>query len=149
MKRRDLLSLLAAIPAAGFAPVGFTQGVKDLMSAVKDPLIGLLTSKLGVTDNQAKGGMGSMLTLAKEKMTPANFNQLASVIPTANGYMDSAKQLGAVGTSPLKDMSGLNAAFAKLGIKPEVAQQFVPLVTDYLGKIGGDSVKSLLASVFK
>lgn len=148
MKRRDLLSLLVALPAAGLAPAAYPQGVSDMLKAVKDPLIGMLTSKLGITDNQAKGGMGSMFSLAKEKLSPANFSTLTTAVPTATGYMDTAKQLGAV-AGPLNNMTGLNNAFAKLGISPEIAKQFVPLVTDYIGKLGGAGVQSLLAGVFK
>jgi tartrate dehydratase beta subunit/fumarate hydratase class I family protein len=62
--------------------------------------------------------------------------------------MDTAKQLGAV-AGPLVNKAGLNGALAKLGMKPETVSKFAPTVTDYLGKIGGDSAKNLLASALK
>jgi hypothetical protein len=143
MKRREFLIAVLSVPVIGQA-----QSLKDMAGALKDPLISMLSSKLGVTDKQASGGMGSMLTLAKENLGAADYSKLTSVLPQASSYLDSAKQQGAV-TGPVSNMAGLNKAFAKLGIKPEVANQFVPLVTDYLGKIGGPTVKGLLDTVFK
>jgi hypothetical protein len=143
MNRRHMLLLLAALPMASHA-----QSMSDLAGAMKDPLIAALTSKLGVTDNQAKGGMGSLLTLAKEKLGGGDFSKLTALIPQASKYMDTAKQLGAV-AGPLVNKAGLNGALAKLGMKPETVSKFVPTVTDYLGKIGGDSAKNLLASALK
>jgi hypothetical protein len=143
MNRRHMLLLLAVMPMASHA-----QSMNDLTGAMKDPLIAGLTSKLGVTDNQAKGGMGSLLTLAKEKLGGADFSKLTSLIPQASKYMDTAKQLGAV-TGPLKDKAGLNGALSKLGMTSETVNKFVPVVLDYVGKIGGDSAKSMLANVLK
>ena len=61
-----------------------------------DPLIGGLTSSLGVTENQAMGGVGSVLTLAQEKLAKGEFDQVAKVIPGSSKYLDMAKSLGAV-----------------------------------------------------
>ena len=143
MKRREFLVAFIAIPAVGRA-----QSLKDMAGMAKDPLISMLTSQLGLTDKQASGGMGSMLTLAKEKLGTSDYGKLTSVLPMATNYLDSAKQQGAV-AGPVGNMSGLNKAFSKLGIKPEIANQFVPLVTNYLGKLGGPTVQGLLATVFK
>jgi hypothetical protein len=143
MNRRDMLLLLAAVPVVGQA-----QSLGDLAGALKDPLISMLTSKLGVTDNQAKGGMGSLLTLAKEKMTGGNFGKLTALMPQASKYMETAKQLGAI-AGPLKNMAGLNGAFSKLGMKSDTANKFVPTVTDYVGQVGGDSVKNMLLGALK
>ena len=101
----------------------------------------MLMSNLGLTDNQAKGGMGSMLTLAKEKMSSGDFSKLTGLLPQASKYMDTAKQLGAV-AGPLANMAGLNGAFSKLGMKAETASKFVPTVADYVGQIGGASART-------
>lgn len=149
MNRRNLFSMLSIASIAGLVPVaGLTQSLSDLANVVRDPLIGMLKAKLGIDDNQAEGGMGSLLTLAKEKMPAGNFSKLTSLIPSAPKYMDTAKQLGAV-AGPLKNMAGLNGAFSKLGMKAETAKQFVPTVTDYVGNIGGDSAKKMLLGALK
>jgi hypothetical protein len=121
------------------------QGVGSAMSG---SLSGLLESQLGVTSDQATGGVGSILSLAKERLAAGDFEKLAGLVPNASSYIDSAKKLGAV-TGPLKDMNGLNAALSRLGMTPEVVQKFVPTVADYLGKVGGPGVNELLATVLK
>jgi hypothetical protein len=148
MNRRHMLLFMAALPVVTMPLTTQAQSLNDLTGAVKDPLISMLTSKLGVTDSQAKGGMGSMLTLAKEKLASGDFSKLTSLMPQASKYMDTAKQLGAV-TGPLKNKAGLNGALAKLGMNSDTVNKFVPLVTDYVGKIGGEGAKNILLSVFK
>jgi Protein of unknown function VcgC/VcgE (DUF2780) len=103
----------------------------------------LLTRQLGLDQNRAEGGLGSILSLASENLDAADFDKLTGLIPGASGYIDAAKNLGAV-TGPLKNLAGLNGALAKLGISPDVAAKFIPTVTDYLGKVGGGDAVNLL-----
>jgi len=49
--------------------------------------------------------------------------------------------------TPLTDMNGVKTAFQKLGMSPDMVNQFKPVVLDYAGKAGGDQTKTLLASV--
>lgn len=143
MNRRHALLLLAGLPLAANA-----QSLTGLASSLKDPLISMLTSKLGITDNQAKGGMGSLLTLAKEELPAADFTKLANVVPGASKYMELAKTLGAV-VGPLKNVAGLNGSLGKLGMNSDTVAKFVPTVTGFLSKTGGSTVSNLLATVLK
>ena len=143
MNRRLALAMLAALPLASHA-----QTLSSLTTAMKDPLMKMLTSQLGVTEDQAKGGLGSYLTLLQEKLSKGDFDKIASLVPGASGYLDTAKKLGAV-TGPLSNLAGLNGALGKLGMNPETVAKFTPTVTDYLGKAGGSGVQSMLAGVFK
>jgi len=120
----------------------------SLVGTLKDPLTNLLMSKLGITENQAKGGLGSYLTLAKEKLAKGDFEKITALLPGASKYMDTAKQLGAV-AGPLGNLAGLNGALAKLGMKPEAISAFAPAVTDYIGKAGGSDVSSMLTSALQ
>jgi hypothetical protein len=45
-------------------------------------------------------------------------------------------------------MSALNSAFSKIGIPPEAASQFVPVLTDYVGKVGGPDAANILKGLF-
>jgi len=117
-------------------------------SSLSDPLMKSLTGSLGLTEAQAGGGIGSYLSLAQEKLAKGDFDKIASLVPGASKYIEQAKSLGAV-TGPLGNLSGLTGALGKLGISPDVAAKFVPMVTDYLGKAGGSSVQKLLAGVMK
>ena len=107
--------------------------------------MGMLSGKLGVTQNQAEGGVGSILKLAQEKLVKGDYDKVAGAIPGAQKYLDKAKSLGAYSGS-IGNLAGLNGALGKLGIPPETASKFVPYVTDYVGKIGGSKVGALLKS---
>ena len=146
MKRRTVLTVLAALPLAVHAQVPLKTD--SLTSALKNPLMGALTSQLGVSEDQARGGIGSYLTLVQEKLAKGDFDKIASLVPGASGYLDSAKQLGAV-AGPLKNLQGLNGALGKLGMNADTVAKFTPLVTDYLGKLGGPTVQGLLAGALK
>ena len=146
MQRRTVLAALGALPPTVHAQ---TPSIPEgLTSALKSPLLGALTSQLGLSEDQARGDMGSYLTLLQEKLAKGDFDQIASLVPGASGYLESAKKLGAV-TGPLKNLQGLNGALGKLGMNAETVAKFTPLVTNYLGKAGGPTVQSMLAGALK
>lgn len=145
MNRRFLLLATLSLPLTALAQ---TPSLGSLASGLKDPLLGVLKSQLGVTEDQAKGGVGSYLLLAQEKLAKGDFDQVAALVPGASKYMESAKKLGAV-TGPLNNLAGLNGALSKLGMKSETASRFAPTVTNYLGTAGGDGVKQMLAGILK
>ena len=112
MKRRTLLTVMAMLPLAVHAQTPALPS--SVTSALKSPLMGALTSQLGVSEDQARGGIGSYLTLLQEKLAKGDFDKIASLVPGASGYLETAKQLGAV-TGPLKNLQGLNGALGKQG----------------------------------
>jgi hypothetical protein len=126
-------ALLAAL-LTGCESMKSAAGGSDLTS--------LLTKQLGVTQAQADGGVGSMLQLAKEKLTTGEFDSIAKAIPGSQKYLDSAKQ--ALGGGKIGDASGLQSAFSKLGMSPDMVNKFKPIVVEYGGQVGGPQVKSLL-----
>jgi uncharacterized protein VcgC/VcgE DUF2780 len=113
--------------------------------SITDPLAAL-TGSLGLTQNQAACGLGSVLTLAQEKLVKGDFDKVAAAIPGASRYLDQAKSLGAV-VGPIGNLAGLNSALGRLGISPDTAAKFVPAVTDLVSKAGGSSVGNLLSGV--
>ena len=122
------------------------DAMKSLESAAGGSLSGLLQGQLGLTEDQADGSIGSLLSLAGEKLESGEFDKLAGMIPGADKYMDTAKSLGAV-TGPLKSLDDLNKSLGALGISPETIEKFVPMVTEYVGKLGGDDAMGLLQKV--
>jgi hypothetical protein len=146
MKRRTFLTVLASWPVLVHAQ---TPAMPDsLTSAMKSPLLGALTSQLGISQDQARGGIGSYLTLLQEKLAKGDFDKITSLVPGASGYLESAKKLGAV-TGPLTNLQGLNGALGKLGMNAETVAKFTPLVTNYLGKLGGPTVATMLTGALK
>ena len=104
-----------------------------------------MQNELSISKDQAEGGIGSVLSLAKENLSASDFSQLSGMIPGAESYLGAAKSLGAV-TGPLKNMAGLNGALGRLGMSPDVVSQFVPTLTSMLGKFGGADAANLLTS---
>ena len=45
--------------------------------------------------------------------------------------------------------AGLTSVFSKLGMQPDMVDKFKPIVTEYVGKTGGDQAKNLLTSALK
>jgi hypothetical protein len=125
------------------------SGCAEMQSmGMTDPLVSLLTNQLNVTANQAKGGVGSMLSLAKEKLTGPDFSSLTKYIPSSDTYIKAAQDLGAV-TGPIKDQVGLQSAFSQLGMGSDMVGKFTGVLSDFVGKAGGDTAKNLLAAVLR
>jgi len=140
------LAILGTLPLIVHAQTPLSPD--SVTGALKSPLMSALTSQLGVTEDQARGGIGSYLTLLQEKLAKGDFDKIASLVPGASDYLDSAKKLGAV-TGPLSNLQGLNGALGKLGMNADTVAKFTPLVSNYLGKLGGPSVQTMLAGALK
>lgn len=139
MKRREFL-MFGAAPAV-LAACSSIPG----MESAADPLVTALSGRLGVSDTQAKGGVGSMLGLAKTKLSPEKFSTLSAALPGVDGYLKSAQEvLGP--NAKIADMTGLKSAFSRLGMGPEMIGKFKPILLETAGKVGGEPVKQLLAS---
>jgi uncharacterized protein VcgC/VcgE DUF2780 len=116
-------------------------------TAAAGGLTGMLGSHLGLTSDQASGAVGSVLSLAQEKLPASDYTQVANAVPGASSYVQKAKDVGAV-TGPIGDVNGLNAAYSKLGISPEIASQVTPLITQYVSA-ASPTAGGLLSSVLK
>lgn len=110
-------------------------------------LTDMLGSKLGLSPDQSKAGVGAILAYAEGALPAADFQKVSAAIPGAGDNIQAAKDAGGV-TGPITDVAGLNAAFGKLGISPEVANQLIPAVTDYVGKVAGPETANLLKGLF-
>ena len=113
-----------------------------------DTLTKLFTSQLGVTSDQAMGGVGSILSLAKERLSTMDFSTLTSLIPGADTFMKASRDLGAV-TGPLGDATGLTTAFSRLGMGPDMVPKFTQILSDFVGKAGGQPARNLVAETVK
>ena len=115
-----------------------------------DALMSGLTnaSGLGLTETQAAGGLGSVMSLAGSKLPAADYASLGKLLPNADKYIKAAQQAGVL-TDPITDVGRLNAAMGKLGITPDKSTQLLGQVGDYVGKLGGDSAKNMLTSLWK
>lgn len=135
-----------------FVVVAMVLGVLTLATrdaSAQDELIGALTKELGVTADQARGGAGSVFALAKSKLSPGDFSQVANAVPGMDGLLKAAPALGGSALGSMGAMAALGPAFQKLGISPAVASKFIPAVTQFVGSKGGADVAKILASALK
>src|SRR5215218_3582683 len=109
-------------------------------------LVGKLTKELSITPEQATGGSGALFGVAKSRLKPEDFLKVANVVPGMDGLLkaapkpkhegtDSTDLLGSVG-SMLPGKAGAIAstagAFKQLGIPPETAIKFLPIMTKFV-----------------
>ena len=113
-------------------------------------LVNALTKELGVTTDQARGGAGSVFSLARSKMSPGDFAQVSKAVPGLDGLLKAAPALGSSGgLGSLGAMAALAPAFQKLGISPALAAKFIPVITQFVSSNGGADVAKLLGAALK
>ena len=123
-----------------------------------------ITKQLGVSKEQAEGGLGLIFKMAKEKLG-ADFSQVAHVVPEANHLINEAPaddaeasssgglmgMLGGladkVGLGGLGKLAELAAGFKKLGLSVDSVQGFIKVVMTFIESKGGTVVKDLLNKV--
>lgn len=103
-----------------------------------------LAKNFGVTEAQAAGGVGAMFQQAAEKLNAVDFDAIRKSTPGVDQYLKASQ--GALGGAKLSDIGGLEGAFKKLGLTPQMVAQFKPHVLDYVGKYS-PSARSTLAAV--
>jgi hypothetical protein len=130
-----------------------------LAAKASPELIGALSKELGSTPEQAAGAAGALFGIAKSQLKADEFSQISKAVPGMAALLKAAPAT-AVGTSGAPgalskvagSASGLavaGSAFTKLGLKPEMVAQAVPILTQFVTKSGGANVGQLLAGVLK
>jgi len=139
----------------------YNQSFAADLSNTSPELIGDLTKTLSVTPAQATGGAGALFGLAKTKLSPADFGKIAAVVPGMDGLLkaapSSSKNSAVSGLSSLTsslpgELGGLASvagSFKKLGLSPQMATKFAPLLVQFVGSKGGSGVASLLQGALK
>lgn len=123
-------------------------------------LVDSLVSSLGITGEQAAGGAGALLDLARKKLSAEDFAKVKEAIPDTGTLIESAPKgaevskalegassmLGGAGGS-LESLAGLAGSFSQLGLDADMVGKFVPLILDFAQGAGGDTVMTLLQGV--
>src|SRR5690606_21898177 len=129
-----------------------------------DELIQKLMSGTGVNEGQAKGGAGSIMKLAREKMSGIDYSALTSKVPGLDALTNEAPSgggggggglMGAVsgmasglggggGGGGLGALGSLAGSFSSLGMDPGKITQFVPIILSFVQDKGGNDAKNLL-----
>lgn len=125
-------------------------------AAQSTELVGSVMSQLGLSQSQAEGGLGSLLSLAQSNLGGNDFSQLTSSIPNADsllaavpsmssdsgmsGLLSKAGDLG----SSLQGTAMVYDAFEKLGISKEYIMPMVDIAKNYLEQSGSEGTVDLL-----
>lgn len=123
--------------------------------AAQANLLNTLGSQLNITPEQAVGGAGAMLGLARNNLSSDEYGQLTKAVPGLD-LLSGANALGglnglgallggekgsqsaldkALGTD-VQNRSDLDTAFKALGMDTGMIGQFAPLILQYLGQQG-------------
>lgn len=122
-------------------------------------LVGNLTKQLSIKPEQAIGGAGAIFGFAKTKLKPEDFLKLSNAVPGMDGLLKAAPVLSG-GNDPLGGMgamlpgkagaiASLGGAFKQLGMSPQMAMKFLPVMTQFLKLKGGANTAGLLGGLFK
>lgn len=130
-----MAALLAASSAfainlgdAAKAVSGATGGEASRVAAISQrDLLNALTSQLGISDNQALGGLSELLGLAKNKLHDDDLSQLYRIVPG----LDKLE-----GSNSLDDVS---KEFDAEGMGQGMTGKFASVLLDCLGKQGANS----------
>ena len=132
------------------ASAASTPQTADLLSAL---------SELNVTPEQAIGGAGAMLGLAKNQLSSTDYSELAKSVPGIDilsgggelgalaGLLGSSGNAAGLGNAlgAVKNTTDLSSAFSALGMDAGMIGQFAPVLLQYFGQqgVGGSLLNSL------
>ena len=124
-------------------------------------LVNMLTSQLGIKEDQAAGGAGLLFNLAKEKLG-GDFSQVTNAIPEISNLIGKAPTssggglMGALGglassfgADKLGDLASLASGFSDLKLDTSMISKFVPIVLEYVKGKAGSGVVDLINKALK
>ncbi|UFH48880.1 DUF2780 domain-containing protein [Pseudomonas sp. KNUC1026] len=151
-----------AVNAASTLQNGNQNGAAVAASPKAAGLLNTLGTQLNVTPEQAVGGTGAMLGLARNKLQPSQYAELTQKVPGLDQLSGNNALGGLEGLSGLLGQSGksaglskalgnvqsqgdMSSAFGQLGMNSGMIGQFAPIILQYLGQQGtsGSTLQSL------
>jgi hypothetical protein len=126
-----------------------------------DDLIRRLTKELGVSKDQARGGLVAVLRAGQQHLNRADFEQFVADVPGADKLLKSAPPPSALsslagglgslfgGKSSAGRFAGLAASFAELGVDIDTAKKFGPIVIEYVREHGGENLVEKIRAALK
>ena len=146
------------LPASAQIPTTLPTTAAGVATA--DGLVNTLTGQLGISQPQALGGLGSIFSLAQQRLNPGDFSTLSNSVPGIGQYLAAAPQpvaptqssalLGVAGSllggqsNNLASMAALAGSFQALGMNSSMTAQFIPLVLQYFQGQNGSVATGLL-----
>ncbi len=141
---QETTTVAPVITAPTAAPAASTT---DTIMKAATGLLPMLTDQLGVSNEQAEGGMGALLQTAQNTLSASDFSSLSEGIPGVEGLLAAApslsggEQSGGLGgllsqagglSESLGSLGQLTQQFEALGLSPDMIIQFAKMAIDYL-----------------
>ena len=125
-------------------------------------LITSLTENLGVSSEQASGGLGAIMNFAKQNVSSEQFSQLSGALPGMDGLLSAVPAVaemsdGGLGgllnkaaeySDTLKSANDLKNQFDALGLDTAMISQYVSQAQAYLDTPQGQEAKTMLTDAF-
>ena len=118
-----------------------------------DDLIRKITKDLGVSRDQARGGVVALLRAGQQNLSPKDFKAFVADVPGADKLLKNAPPpsalsslAGGIGSlfggrnSAAGRWAGLAASFAELGVDIDTAKKFGPIVIEHVRQHGGEDL---------
>ncbi len=120
----------------------------SVSNAIKTPSItNQVAGDLGITNDQAEAGMGAMMMLSRNKLSPDDFSTLSRNFP--GGGINLINKATGMGVIPgtIGTTTDVVNAISKLGISYVTAANFIPTVLRITSGLDGNTY-GLLSKVF-
>ena len=138
------------------------QQTEEVKGLNLDGLLNNVTSNLGVTNEQAKGGMAALMNYAKQNISEEQFAMLTQQLPGLDSvmeYLPVVKEAASGGLGGLMDkaagysdklsqLNNLNKQFESLGLNTDMIKGYASQATQYLDTPEGQDAKKLLTDSF-
>ena len=161
MARYSCLAIASALFIVVSASDGYAQTAASTAAATavnaSPGLVGELSKQMNATPEQSAGAAGALFGVAKSRLKPDQFSQVAKAVPGMDSLLKAAPTGG--GGNPLGAVSqlggaagglaGAASAFSKLGLSPDMVSKAVPVLIGFVTKSGGANVGNLLAGALK
>jgi hypothetical protein len=161
MKTNAKPPLLIVVIAVSMIALSLRAQTPEVQNTANPVLVGAVAKEIGATPTQAEGATGALFGLAKSRLAPADWSKVASAVPGMDTLLSAAPSAavgtgGSAGLSATQNamlseggLASLAGSFNKLGLKPEMAAKAVPVLTNYVSKMGGADVGKILAGALK
>lgn len=165
-----VLATTLTFSAASHAEGGWFESIKSMLGLGEsaeevvaeatpsmDGMIGALTQNLGVSADQAEGGLGSIMNYVKNNVSTDKFSALSSSLPGLDkvlgavpavsgdeGGMAGLLSKAAEYNDTLKGLNDMKKQFEALGLSPEMITGFIQQASSYLDTPQGQEAKKIL-----
>ena len=158
MKKLIVLLTLSTLSTSVLAQeTSWFDSLKNLVGLVEtsasampsaEGLVGMLTSGLGVNNNQASGGMGAIFNYVKNNVSSNEYSQLAKSIPGVSGLVSQMPDISKLSSGSSEGIGGLlnKASEYSDSLKPEMISNFITTAQNYLNTEQGQQAKKLLTA---